>query len=620
MAKEAKSNISRLSLTSRDYASIYSDLVAAIPTLTQTWTSREETDPGIVIIKLISMVGDMLSFNQDKMALEVYPESVTQRKNAQQIFNLIGYKMHWYRSARCNATLTNINPSPATVPRFTKFVTADDKICYTNIAQIELPSNTVNNSTEYQLELVQGTPRTPALENGNLVPGYNEAWHSVYTYNVVSKDIISNRLYLTDSDVDESTIFLVDDLGDEWIQVNNVDVMISTGKYFELKIDEYDRAYLKLVEYWDRFDINRFKLFYIISDGEAGQISGNALTKVSSKVYTISGTSSDRDVQDISDDIRITNRGSTFGYNPETPDEARKESAKYVNTYDTLITLDDFTRATSRLPGVANCIALDCTNDPDPDLDSYVVKIYITREDAYEDMDNESYIEMINTELRDYKLMPLKLIIDLTSTNYYYWTVTGKVYLNEPSTLDKGNDVLVKINNNLRYLFSQEKVNYNETIGYIDVVDAIESADPAIHHVDLDPIEYRNSDSEIVSKQEINGEYTQEIPNHPREQSKYVYKFNAENAPIKPGTLSIRLENGLYILTDNGNGKVIDSSGILRQSGSVNYATGEIEFEIVSLLNVPILMNYKKNAVSMCRYQNFNTQYFNIATESIKRS
>ena len=55
---------------------------------------------------------------------------------------------------------------------------------------------------------------------------------------------------------------------------------------------------------------------------------------------------------------------STEGFDPETPDEARKNSSYYVNTLDTLITLADFERATMREEGVANVRATDLTNDP----------------------------------------------------------------------------------------------------------------------------------------------------------------------------------------------------------------------------------------------------------------
>ena len=81
-----------LNYTSKDYNSIYADLLKAIPSLTDTWTNTEDGDPGIVLVKLMSILGDMLSYNMDKQALEYYSSTVTQRKNAARLYNLIGYK------------------------------------------------------------------------------------------------------------------------------------------------------------------------------------------------------------------------------------------------------------------------------------------------------------------------------------------------------------------------------------------------------------------------------------------------------------------------------------------------------------------------------------------------
>ena len=68
-----------LKYTSRDYNSIKSDLLSAINAVTSNWTSREESDPGIILLNLMSYLGDNLSFNLDMEALEMYLPTVTQR-------------------------------------------------------------------------------------------------------------------------------------------------------------------------------------------------------------------------------------------------------------------------------------------------------------------------------------------------------------------------------------------------------------------------------------------------------------------------------------------------------------------------------------------------------------
>lgn len=120
-----------LKYTSRDYQSIVVDLLDAIPSLTDTWTSREDSDPGIVLVKLMSALGDMLSYNFDKQALEYYAPTVTQRKNANKLFSLIGYPMHWYQASKTTVTLTYEPPMPDYITylyAYNNAITEDDKV------------------------------------------------------------------------------------------------------------------------------------------------------------------------------------------------------------------------------------------------------------------------------------------------------------------------------------------------------------------------------------------------------------------------------------------------------------------------------------------------------------
>lgn len=96
-----------LQYTSKDFTSIKNDLIAAIPALSDTWTSRDDGDPGIVLVNLMAALGDMISYNNDKQSLEYYASTVTQRKNAVKLFELIGYQMHWFKSAITQVTIKN---------------------------------------------------------------------------------------------------------------------------------------------------------------------------------------------------------------------------------------------------------------------------------------------------------------------------------------------------------------------------------------------------------------------------------------------------------------------------------------------------------------------------------
>ena len=92
---------SSISYTNKDFQSIYNELLELIPKLTNKWdpSLSNESDPLVVLLKLNALLADKNNYNIDKNILELFPVSVTQRGNAQKIYESLGYSMAWYRSA-----------------------------------------------------------------------------------------------------------------------------------------------------------------------------------------------------------------------------------------------------------------------------------------------------------------------------------------------------------------------------------------------------------------------------------------------------------------------------------------------------------------------------------------
>lgn len=634
-------------VTSRDYASIYRDLKEAIPEVTKIWNSDTEADPGLVLVKIISMYGDMLSYNRDKSIQEVYPDSVQQRKNAAQVFGLMGYKMRWYRSAQSVVYLTNTSYDAITIPRYSKFLTVDESIQFTNLNQIEIGPN-----QEVEVTLYQGIPSIPSKSTDLLVATGETAWHSIYNFNITSENIVDNRIYVDSPEIDESSIVLVDNVGDTWIQSDNVSAETSTNKYYELKVDNNDRPYIKLVSYWNTFnDVEKFKLFYLISKGEEGQVTDNVITKLRSNILRSSG-------EVISpQNIGIRNNASTYGYNPETADEARDESVKYINTYDTLITLDDFRKFVRRLNGVANCYVTDFTTDPYRTahagyvpLVKYEVKLYISRLDNYRDVERTIFLNYVKNEVSSKKIYPLTIraVVDEEeegdtepSTNYYYWTIAGTLYFKEPISVDRSKDILIKIDDNLSNTYSLKNIEYNSIIKYTDVVETIMNSDELIEYVDLDPLQYYTdyTDPETLivdPKSVIVGKFSKSIlcylgglPTYnastPNEDGALFwmdtnerYILHLENTPVKPGSLCIRLEGNEYVVMDDKNGNLICTSSFLNH-GTIDYDSGVIDMYLNGRLYGDFTLTYQENKIGIAKYAGMDISKFIVDVDSLKK-
>lgn len=82
--------------TSRDYESIMKDFWDIVPKMTELWKPEADSDPGVVLGKFLASVADMLGVNLDWLANEIFAPSVSQRKNAEKLFGLIGYQLGWY--------------------------------------------------------------------------------------------------------------------------------------------------------------------------------------------------------------------------------------------------------------------------------------------------------------------------------------------------------------------------------------------------------------------------------------------------------------------------------------------------------------------------------------------
>lgn len=99
--------ISNLSYTNKDFNSIYVELLDLVKKLSYKWdpTISNESDPGVLLLKLMAICADKNNYTADKTILECFPESVTQEQNARKLFEQLGYTMHWYRAGSTDISI-----------------------------------------------------------------------------------------------------------------------------------------------------------------------------------------------------------------------------------------------------------------------------------------------------------------------------------------------------------------------------------------------------------------------------------------------------------------------------------------------------------------------------------
>jgi hypothetical protein len=360
-----------LKYTSRDFNSIKTDLINAINSVTTNWTSREESDPGIILTNLMAYLGDNLSFNLDMQALEMYLPTVTQRKNIKKLLSLVGYKVHWYRSAIVDVIVHNNSSVPMKLDvNITSNESTNRLISITgNTNYVILPEDTMSSKNIITIE--GNDEHTFTAVEGTL------------TYVEIRPDDINNDCYyIPVNNVDEAHLFLytvnesIDPESGElnttytaWDLVDDIALQTTSPKnenagYFEFNTDEYDRPYIKLVSYWrsiirDDNNATPLRLYYIMSKGANGNVNDNAFYSIDSSPVDNDNVATDNYTL-----YNVTNwnnlSGNNYpGFNPQTTEEARNDSKNYITTFNTLVTLGDFERFILQQLNFNNSFALD---------------------------------------------------------------------------------------------------------------------------------------------------------------------------------------------------------------------------------------------------------------------
>lgn len=554
---------SALSYTSRDFNSIYEDLVNAIPSLTKLWTSKDENDPGIVLVKLIASLGDNLSYYLDKTALELYPDSVTQRKNAQKIFKLIGYKMMGYVSAQTTVTITNKLLDGMTTER----IEEAGKSSNVYISQYSV-LKTKDGANSY---IIMDSGVIPAGDAGSTTNKKTfRAVEGVMASETFSGSTVNskNRYYLGCSYIDEANIMLSDSFNNQWKLVSDVSLFADGTRAFCMNYDEYDLPYIELVPYWSSYVGDNdpssitFTVTYIKSKGSKGAIGKNMLsTKFTRGTPVTYGT-----------ELIVENTPSIYGTDPETPDEARLSYSNYVNCLDTAVTCEDMSKLLSRHNSVANCVVLDAEDDPtinpslvgsdmisqDEQLESsrspYTYKIYMTKEFNYDNRsvdstnpsedshnfdlidspssifngkyvisrDSESYqteysvlIDELYSYINDYRVAS-KQMYGLEGTDYLYrsapiyadWDADISIIPKYQLSETEANNLRLVVMKALQKDFSLSRVKFGTPVEYAEVVRSAMNADTSmILNAYVGPISksYDNA-NELISDSDIEKE------------------------------------------------------------------------------------------------------------------
>lgn len=534
-------NISNMSYTEKEFQDIYPALLDLVKKISYRWdpSISDESDPGVVLLKLNAIVADKLNYNIDKNILETFPVSVTQEVNARNLFEQLGYNMKWYQAATTNISMRWIGEEYGenyyiNVPQFSMVSDIESTIVYTLLypATIQMSKNVESIS----VEAIQGVCKDYSVNNETLIQ--------------ISNLDSNNRLYFDDYNIAENGIFISNSINNNgtespydwsiWERVDNLylETVSDISYKFKFGIDvKTNSCYIEFPENIDELIGNGIYIKYIVTDGVNGNVAANIIQQFYNDVIVTDPTSDTGDgtITLTEENIQLYNLSTSYnGADPETINNAYRNYQRVSGTFDTLITLRDYQNAIQRLDVVSNGFACDRTNDiqdsyyiltdnsgiaqkqlviaetnddqPKPMMTAFDLKLYLLQDSPYI-IDSATYNQSF--QLIDFQA-PVVLTVKNALNNYQCishdfinyaynrpcfikikYTIGVKIIPKYQLSTFQISDVKANIILALYTQLNSKQIDFGQTITYDNIYDIIETADNRIKSISLDDIIYK---------------------------------------------------------------------------------------------------------------------------------
>lgn len=470
---------------------------------------------------------------------EVYAPSVTQRKNAEKLFDLIGYKLGWYTAARTEVTFTNNTD---------RTITLDFGF---------------NGSNFCMLNAYTDITQQPRVITYNVLPltntyGYQDTRSK---RQIVTEGILKKNNYiikLPSQHLDTTAVWiktkssLHDDkfIDTQWNQVSSAAEFTVPKPRFSVTYDNYSNAQIQISNYLKQGDIN-----------------------------TVDPKSNDLGISNLANTSEMPHTNTVTVKSPETAKEAYLSSRNYINTWDSLIPLHDFNRFLLREPGIDCGVVIDCQKAIEINLEIYKdknltedqkSKMYITYHDfpqspdkykrfkwenildigfdptapdkfifsanfktytamcfpIYNEFNVSEYSETTyervrkntpaykkvassnanydyafigyqilgdvkNAIIADYKpLQAMSVELQFGFARIFSWYVVGEIYPRNPVDKTTADNIISRVKEALAIYFSPANRKFGQKPTIMEVVEIIESADSRIRYFDAGSLKY----------------------------------------------------------------------------------------------------------------------------------
>jgi hypothetical protein len=346
-------SVPAIDYTSKDFNGFKASLLDYASRAFPEWQSRSEGDFGVVLVELLSYMGDILSYYGDRLQAEAYLSTATQRLSILQIADLLGYVPANAIPAVGTVTFISANPGPAVVsiPAGTNVVTdyiqaIDGSITYETVGGATISTA----GSEVTVPVVQGQTRSMTLLGTSSglaaqqfrIPELPVITDSVLIYVSTGFDAMGN----------ETT--------EEWTEISYLVDADAPDKVFATLNDEAGATW---VQFGDNLNgaipNNQLNIYssYRIGGGVVGNIGAGLVVNIADP--SVTNVSISLDSTSIPKSTAMTG-----GVDPESTDQIRANAPSAFRTQNRAVTLQDFIDTAIAVPGVirANAVAASFTS------------------------------------------------------------------------------------------------------------------------------------------------------------------------------------------------------------------------------------------------------------------
>lgn len=341
MYSQEELNISNKSYINKDFPAIYAELLDVAQKISYKYdpTTSNESDPMILLFKLMAVLGDKLNYNIDKNILERFLPSITQWNSMQERTSSIGYNMHYYQSAlgyiniKYNLQTSGIEEGQTiSFPAFeTKFSNPNNNVNYVLITPITFYNQNLIDGTYIEGQAIQGECKLYTSLTGD---------QSLVTINDLDD---FNRLYFPEAMVAQNGVFIEQNNSfEDWHLVDNLNTQVPGTKCYIFRYDSVRKLpYIQFPDDIASLIEGGLTIRYIITNGENGNTNANSITSLLTNGIANFETESD-ELTNLENYLVTNFSAFTNGTDVEGIDEAYNNCKKIVGTFDTLVTCRDY--------------------------------------------------------------------------------------------------------------------------------------------------------------------------------------------------------------------------------------------------------------------------------------